>query len=237
MEPLNYCYYNSDFEFSDESVKWIEDIYYHPLKDTFVPYDKYATPDTGKKLLSKRVSWEGTSAIKELRDYLKPWGVDASYIGTDLCGPDVFISNMPRPQLGYPHIDGYKWDDTNPDKRLPVLTRFNIVIKYNPDDSMFWWEDVVAGHPLVGAQDHTSEIGVRNYQYLAIKGNNGNEKWDNLGKPSAIKNGLYKNHRSAFLRTDCAHCVNIDNAGYRLVVALALPMTLAELYKNKGLIS
>ena len=236
MNDLNFCYYNSDFTFSSEAIKWIEDTYYHPFKNTYVPYDKYATTDTGKKLLENKISWEGTLAIKELREYLTSWGIDPDYIGSDLAGPDVFVSNdMNKPQIGFPHIDGYKWDDINPNKRLPVLTRFNVVIKYNPNDSMFWWEDDIDGHPLVGIQNHDSLGGYQNFQYLAIKGHTGEDKWKNLRKPSkqAI---VYKNHQSAFLRTDCAHCVNIDEPGFRLVVALALPYSLEQLYKNKGLI-
>ena len=42
MHTINPFYYNSDFT----DINWIEDIYYHPFKNTYVPYDNYATTDT-----------------------------------------------------------------------------------------------------------------------------------------------------------------------------------------------
>lgn len=236
MENLNYCYHHSDFKFSGESEKWIRSIYYEPFVNQYIPYDKYATADAEQKFFNKKITWQGTQALEELRDYLETWGVPRDYVGSDLCGPDVFLSNNSKnAQRGYPHIDGYKWDDVIPTKRLPVLTRFNVVIEYHPDDPMHWWEDVIPGHPLVGIRNHEKH-GVRNHQYLAIKGEDYKEKWKYLGQPSTTKHGLYKNHCSAFLRTDCAHCLDINNPGFRLVVALALDCTLEELYKRCGLL-
>ena len=235
MDQLNYCYHHSDFKFSAEAEKWIRDTYYYPFINTFVAYDKYATAESETKLFKKKIVWEGTQALEELRDYLVTWGIERSYVGSELCGPDVFLSNnQNNAQPGYPHIDGYKWDDNNPNVRLPILTRFNVVIEYDPDDPMHWWEEVVPGHPLVGAQDHSAH-GISNYQYLAIRGNDWQDKWRYLGKPSTTKHGLYKNHCAAFLRTDCAHCLDINRPGFRLVVALALDCSLDELYRRRGL--
>jgi hypothetical protein len=236
METLNYCYHHSDFKFSAEAEKWVRDTYYYPYLDRFVTYDKYSTANSEKNILNKKITWQGTAALEELRDYLATWGVARDYIGSDLCGPDVFISNSQKQaQPGWPHIDGYKWDDNDPTVRLPVLTRFNVVIEYNPDDPMHWWEDVVRGHELVGSYTQLHN-GIKNHQYLAIKGDHYTEKWKYLGTPSTTKTALYKNHQAAFLRTDCAHCLDITKPGFRLVVALALDCTLAELYKRKGLL-
>jgi hypothetical protein len=236
METLNYCYHQSDFKFSAEAEKWIRDTYHYPYLNKFVAYDKYSTANSEKNILNKKITWQGTKALEELRDYLSSWGIARDYVGSELCGPDVFISNSQiHAQPGWPHIDGHKWDNINPNKRLPVLTRFNVVIEYNPDDPMHWWEDVTPGHPMVGQIDHNVN-GHRNNQYLAIKGANHKEKWNNLGTPSTTKHGLYKNHCSAFLRTDCAHCLDINKPGFRLVVSLALDCTLEELYKRRGLL-
>ena len=233
---LNYCYHHSDFKFSPEAEAWIRDTYYYPFKDSYVAYDKYATADSETKLFNKRIDWQHTRALTELKDYLATWGIDPDYVGSELCGPDVFISNNHKnAQPGYPHIDGYKWDDVIPTKRLPVLTRFNVVIEYDPEDPMHWWEEVVPGHALVGRKDH-EEYGVRNNQYLAIKGDSWQDKWQYLGQPSTTVQGLYKNHQAAFLRTDCAHCLDITKPGFRLVVALALDCTLETLYRRRGLI-
>lgn len=233
MENLNYCYHHSDFKFSAEAEKWIRETYYYPFKDRFVSYDKYATVDAETKLIGKKITWEGTLALEELRNYLETWGIDRNYVGSEECGPDVFISNSHMAQPGYPHIDGYKWADESQKIRLPVLTRFNVVIEYDPDDPMHWWEEVVPGHPLVGAVYHEND-GYSNYQNLGIKGKDEKEKWFYLGQPSTTKEGLYKNHQSAFLRTDCAHCLDINKPGFRLVVATALDRTLSDLYKYKG---
>jgi hypothetical protein len=238
MSDLNYCYHHSDFKFSDEALAWILKTYYEPFKDVFVPYDKYATTEAETKLFRKKISWEGTIALQEMRNYLSTWGIDPNYVGTPECGPDVFLFNSKEfSQQGFPHIDGYKWDDQDPNKRLPVLTRFNVVVKYNPDDPMHWWEEVSPGHPLVGAVEHTGKWGEKNFQHLAITGKDGAEKWKNLGTPSTTKEGLYKNHCAAFLRTDCAHSVDITQPGFRLVIATALNLTLEQLYKNKNLLS
>jgi hypothetical protein len=236
MEPLNFCYHHSDFKFSPTAEAWIRNTYYEPFKDSFVAYDKYATKESETKLFKRPINWQGTEALEELRDYLSTWGIAREYVGSELCGPDVFISNNQKSaQPGYPHIDGYKWDDVDPTRRLPVLTRFNVVIEYDPEDPMHWWEEVVPGHALVGQQDH-QEHGVSNYQYLAIKGTSWQDKWKYLGQPSTTKQGLYKNHCAAFLRTDCAHCLDIGKPGFRLVVALALDCTLEELYRRKNLL-
>jgi hypothetical protein len=236
MEPLNFCYHHSDFRFSTTAEDWIRKTYYEPFKESYVAYDKYPTKDSKTKLFKKELNWEGTQAIEELRDYLSAWGIAREYIGSELCGPDVFISNnQADAQPGWPHIDGYKWDDHDPTRRLPVLTRFNVVIEYDPEDPMHWWEEVVPGHPLVGTVNHEVN-GIRNNQYLAIKGADYREKWKHLGKPSTTKTGLYKNHCAAFLRTDCAHCLDISKPGFRLVVALALDCTLEELYRRRGLL-
>ena len=236
MEPLNFCYHHSDFKFSAEAEAWIRSVYYEPFVDQYIAYDKYATKDAETKFFNKKIIWEGSQALEELRDYLATWGIARKYVGSELCGPDVFLSNnSKKPQPGYPHIDGYKWDDINPNKRLPVLTRFNVVIEYHPDDPMHWWEDVVPGHPLVGRKQH-EEYGVRNDQYLAIAGDSWQDKWRNLGKPTTTKHALYKNHCAAFLRTDCAHCLDIEKPGFRLVIALALDCTLEELYRRRGLL-
>ena len=241
---LNYCYHHSDFKFSDEALSWIYETYVYPFKgkDKAITYDKYPTHSSETKLFNKKIVWEGTKALEEMRDYLETWGISRNYVGSDLCGPDVFMFNNNHVnQKGYPHIDGYKWADETKTKRLPVLTRFNVVIEYDPDDSMYWWEDIVQGHPLVGSKTHvgiTKEGGViTNHQYLAILGNNVDELWSNCGTPSFVKDGLYKNHVAAFLRTDCAHCVSINKPGFRLVVATSLDRTLADLYLYRGLIN
>jgi hypothetical protein len=236
MSELNYCYHHSDFKFSAEAVEWIKHIYYYPFVNKYIAYDKYATVDAEHKFFNKKIIWQGSQALEELRDYLATWGIERNYVGSELCGPDVFLSNNAnKAQPGYPHIDGYKWDEVDPLRRLPVLTRFNVVIEYDPDDPMHWWENVVPGHPLVGIQDHEN-LGVRNYQYLAIKGRDYLEKWQYLGQPTTTKHGLYKNHCAAFLRTDCAHCLDIDRPGFRLVVALALDCSLETLYQRRGLL-
>lgn len=236
MDKLNYCYHHSDFKFSAAAEQWIRETYYYPFKDRYVAYDKYATADAKKKLFGREISWEGTLALEELRDYLETWGIDRQYVGSELCGPDVFLSNNQKnAQPGYPHIDGWKWDDANPNVRLPILTRFNVVIEYDPEDPMHWWEPVVPGHALVGAQEH-EDSGITNYQHLAIKGHDWREKWHYLGEPTTTCQGLYRNHQAAFLRTDCAHCLDINRPGFRLVVATALDRPLADLYRYRGLI-
>lgn len=240
---INYCYHHSDFKFSDEALTWIRETYVHPFKgkNRLISYDKYPTYDAEKKLFNKKITWEGTKALEELRDYLETWGIRREYLGTREAGPDVFMfNNNASSQLGYPHIDGFKWDESKPFERLPVLTRFNVVIEYNPDDTMYWWEDIVKGHPLVGTVTHTVEHEgktLTNHQYLGIKGNGAEDLWDKCGTPSYVKNGLYKNHVAAFLRTDCAHCVSISKPGFRLVVATALDRSLADLYKFRNLIA
>jgi hypothetical protein len=240
---LNYCYHHSDFKFSDRALEWIKETYVYPYKgkDQVVIYDKYPTSLSENKLFNKKISWEGTQALEELRDYLGAWGIARDYLGTDIAGPDVFMFNNNRvSQRGFPHIDGYKWADESQTKRLPVLTRFNVVIEYNPDDTMFWWEDIVQGHPLVGSKTHQG-LGhdgqiIANTQHLAILGDGVDDLWEKCGTPSFQKQGLYKDYCSAFLRTDCAHCVNISKPGFRLVVATALDRTLEDLYKFKGLV-
>lgn len=241
---LNYCYHHSDFKFSEEAMEWIRETYVYPFKgkDQIIYYDKYPTSLAEGKLFNKKLSWHGTRALEEMRDYLETWGIPRDYLGTDIAGPDVFMfNNNTVSQRGYPHIDGYKWDDNDRTKRLPVLTRFNVVIEYNPDDTMFWWENIVQGHPLVGSKTHISvnKEGkpVTNTQHLAILGDGEDDLWNKCGTPSFQKEGLYRNHVSAFLRTDCAHCVNISRPGFRLVVATALDRTMADLYKFKRLIS
>lgn len=240
---LNYCYHHSDFSFSDEALGWIKETYVEPYKgkDTVVYYDKYPTSIAKTKLFNKDITWEGTKALEELREYLALWGIPKDYLGQPHVGPDVFMfNNNNYSQVGYPHIDGYMRDDKNPNLILPVLTRFNIVIEYNPDDNMYWWEDIVQGHPLVGPVLHEFKDvhgnTLTNYQLLGIKGNGAADLWSKCGTPSFTKNGLYKNHKSAFLRTDCAHCVNISKPGFRLVVATALNKSLEELYRYRGYI-
>lgn len=240
---LNYFYHHSDFNFSEQALQWIREEYVHPYKATEhqISYDKYATSMSEKKLFNKKITWEGTKALEELRDYLESWGVSRDYLGTECAGPDVFMfNNNHSAQKGYPHIDGYKWDENNPGTLLPVLTRFNVVIEYNPADSMYWWADIVRGHPLVGPKTHTyinkDGLLITNHQNLGILGDGVEDLWSKCGTPTATKDGLYKNHRAAFLRTDCAHCLSISKPGFRLVVAIALDKTLKELYSYRGLI-
>lgn len=241
---LNYFYHHSDFSFSEEALEWINETYVYPYKgsDQCISYDKYATSSAETKLFGKKITWDGTKALEELRDYLETWGIERTYLGQAHTGPDVFMfNNNSSPQRGYPHIDGYKWDENNPGVRLPVLTRFNVVIEYNPDDTMYWWEDIVRGHPLVGPTTHTSRDKngntITNHQHLGILGNGTDDLWNKCGTPTVVKEGLYKDHRSAFLRTDCAHCISISKPGFRLVVATALNVTLHDLYVYRGLIN
>lgn len=240
---INYFYHHSDFNFSEEALEWIRETYVLPFKGKEKPiaYDKYATTTAETKLFNKKIVWEDTKALEELRDYLETWGISRNYLGTPEAGPDVFMfNNNTSPQRGYPHIDGFKWDESKPFERLPVLTRFNVVIEFNPDDTMYWWEDIVKGHPLVGTVTHTyinheGKI-LTNHQHLGIKGDSMEDLWNKCGTPTHTKEGLYKNHKAAFLRTDCAHCISISKPGFRLVVAVALDRTLADLYKFKRLI-
>jgi hypothetical protein len=202
----------SDFKFSQESLDWIKATFEF-VKDKNEGHDLFKTEFSERKL-GRKVSFEGSLALEEIKNYLKKFGIDDSYFD-DLTGPDIFFSNKPHPSPHFPHFDLLR-------KIGLVKSRFNVCVIYGLNDDMFWWEDVVPGHPLV-MPDYRQQIG--------LKGTTSQERLSYLGNPTSIAENMYNDTCSAFVRTDCAHSITIKNPGVRLVVTVALNKSIDELRK------
>jgi hypothetical protein len=217
-------YLQTDFKFSEEAVKWILNSYsfINHISIGHTLYRSFELP----KHFNKSVVWKNTLALDEVMSYLSQYGVDPSLYGDTLNGPDAFISNRSTPAEHHPHIDQTR--NFNPNIPLgvyPVKTRFNIPIIYNSDEDMHWWDEVTPGHELVGSVQVNKHL----FQILGIKGSTSKERLDNLGVPTTVINGLFKNHTSAFVRTDCAHSVSLKQPGVRLIISLTLDYYINEL--------
>ena len=205
-------YIKSDFKFSQESLDWILNTFGF-LKDVKLNHDLFRMT-LSKKQLGRDISFNGSTAFEEIKNYLKKFGIDESYYVNEQAGPDIFCHNKTDPVLYYPHFDG------NYNNSKLVKTRFNTCVIYNPIDDMHWWEDAVPGHPLV-MPDRRMPV--------AVKGNTAKERLFYLGNPGCVAEKLYSNTCSAFVRTDCAHSFTLKNPGMRLVITVALDKTVDEL--------
>ena len=209
----------SDFKFSQESLDWIKNTF-DCVQNINEWHDLFRT-EVSERKLGRKISFEGSPVLEEIKNYLKKFGIDESHYN-DINGPDVFISNKPHPTPHFPHFD------TATKIRGPqywggvklVKSRFNVCIIYDPNDDMWWWEDVVPGHPLV-MQDRRQAVG--------LKGLSAQERVAHLGEPTSKADMLYGDTCSAFVRTDCAHSFTIKKPGVRLVVTVALDKSIDEL--------
>jgi hypothetical protein len=218
----------SNFKFSEDALIWVNSTYEF-LRTRQLGYNLYRTYNAGHQL-GKRISWKNTVALTELSLYLDTYGVNTGNLGSAAMGPDIFVANAQAPIAHFPHIDQSLTEGTMfPCGVKPVLTRFNVVIDYNPEETMKWWEHVTPGHPLVGPVAVTETF----TQKLGIKGKTGNDKVHNLGEPT-YTDIPYRDHTAAFVRTDCAHSLSVSNPGFRLVITTAIDKTIGELlaYKN-----
>jgi hypothetical protein len=220
-------YLQTDFKFSDEAFNWIVKSYSF-INDKRIGHNLYRSFELSKHF-NESVIWKNTLAFNEVMSYLTQYGIDPTLYGDTVNGPDVFISNRSASSGHYPHIDQTRNFNTNtPGYVFPVKTRFNIPIYHNPDEDMYWWDEVTPGHKLVGPV----KVNENFTQLLGIRGLDCEEKLKNLGPPTSINRGIFKNHTSAFVRTDCAHSISAKQSGVRLIVTLALDYSINELLSH-----
>ena len=216
-------YFKLDFRFSDTSIHWIERKFHFLFTKPRHHY-LYRT----KNFLTDhnvKVSFKNSLPLREIKAYLLQYGIPENYYDNEENGPDIFVSVTTESKPPHPHIDETQiLDPSVPNGVRPVLTRFNTFITYSPYEDMYWWEDVVPGHPLVVSYEN----GVI-YQKLGIKGNGALHKLYNLGQPSHISHHMYKDTQSAFVRTDCAHSVSSKFPGTRFGITVSINKTIDEL--------
>jgi hypothetical protein len=205
-------YYKTNFEFSQDSKKWILDRYKNNFDNEYGHnYDvTQLTPDLQKE-------WRD-NAGKELLEFLSAYNCNISELSitAHICNKSEF-----RPRLIQPHIDFIR-----PNGVLTVVnTRFNILILGNPEDEMIWWTSVEANSNKLKEVTYINPRTNASYNTLTIPGNL-NKKLEELGDYDFKQSNLLT--PSAFVRTDCMHTLSVT-PGPRLVVTVGFNKTIEEL--------
>ena len=199
---------HSDFKFSEKAKNWILDQYHDKFQTMFEH-----VLDTS---LSQQV-WCGSIVGHELNEFLFKYNLD-----TNAHGIHALISND---QCSYnePHIDFV-------DKSVVVKSRFNVMVVGATSDEMVWWPDW-------GCQD--SRLLLTEYRDVhddvfvmpSIPGSTPQDRWHTLGEPGVRTQDLYQNCSSAFVKTDCAHAVNVS-PGPRLLITVGFDKPFEEIFNQ-----
>lgn len=198
-------FYQTDFDFTTKTKELIKYKFDHWYKNHF---DHDAEYRTIKQLLTI------TSIGKELTVFLKNFGINFDYRNVN-----AFISNVNTYTKTNPHVDvlhkGHNY--------LPIKSRFNVMIKGNPQDPMIWWKHFEFGNPNHIKQKF-AHFG-NEYESLSIPGSTISERLEYLGSPSCIKNNLLT--PSAFVNTSIAHALELSPEP-RLIISVQINKDLQD---------
>jgi hypothetical protein len=189
-------YHQTKFKFSELSKQWIMDRYKSKFDRKF-----YHDLDIEQYAVKSQYEWRDSIAGKELSEFLSTYDIDLRFFKVA-----AFISNSNSWFQGNPHID------------FDSISRFNVMIAGNPADSMVWWDHFCHGDKRLVVNKFTSLSG-KDYYASSIPGSTVDERWNYLGNPTETVDNLLQ--PSAFVRTDCAHTVNVT-PGPRLIVTVSL---------------
>jgi hypothetical protein len=199
-------FHKTTFDFSQESKNWILDRYKNHFNKNF-----YHNLDLDQRKL--QYEWREVSAGKELLDYLLQYNCDTSNLIIT-----AHLANLENQHYGRPHVDK--------EKQQIVTTRFNILIKGNAEDPMFWWTDF---HYTDSRLYTVTQISTRTglpFKGLTMPGTTIAEKMEYLGPATLTESNLLT--PSAFVRTDYVHNIQLS-PGPRLVITVGLNKTIEEL--------
>jgi hypothetical protein len=202
-------FHKTSFQFSKDAQQWISNRYEDRFNQKF-----YHDLDISQREFQKE--WHSSLAGQELSNFLSKYNCDTDYYGIN-----VFVSNMPYEIKSNPHMDA-KFSQGN---AYRIKSRFNVMVKGNPEDPMVWWGDMEYGDArLVDWKFHS--LTGQEYISKSIPGHDPISRWEYLKDPTiSVPNLLTP---SAFVRTDCAHAV-ILSPEPRLIVTVALDKTIEEI--------
>jgi hypothetical protein len=204
-------FHQTTFGFSQPALDWITNYY----------KDKYETNFhhnlDGIQWRHQDI-WHASPAGIELLNFLKQY-----YCNTENLIITAHLSNTKNSGFTNPHVDVINRGAAEP---KIIKSRFNVLVKGNVEDAMYWWPNIACGdHRLIPAV-HTSSRTGKPYNTFTVPGDTIKEKFIFLGKADVIKSNLLT--PSAFVRTDCMHTI-FTSAGPRLVVTVEFDETIEEL--------
>ena len=201
-------YQHSNFSFSKEACLWALAQYSNKLNSK-VAHVLDVIPD--------QKQWSNSLIGQELNEFLSKYNLN-----TKQHGIGVFISNDTRPWVN-PHID-YMISNG---KIVLVKSRFNVMILGNPNDTMVWWPAWTSDDARIIYNEY-KDINNNNFWLPGIPGNTIEERCVLLGPPE-ITTTFYQNNTSAFVKTDCAHTINVSPEP-RLIVTVGFDKSLEEIF-------
>jgi hypothetical protein len=211
---MNKFYHKLDFDVSKDAREWIIQRYKTKFKDHFYHHD-----DTIQLFsLELQKEWQDSLVGQEVSEFLSAYGCEkSSYsLTTFLCNTSKFFP-------GNPHVD-FKFDRQL--VRSPIKTRLNVMILGNPEDEMVWWDHVAYNSPsLIDVEFKDAGTGL-SVNYPTVPGETKEDRLNFLGNPTCVAKDILA--PSAFVKTDCAHTVNLSPIP-RLVLTVALDKTIEEL--------
>lgn len=205
-------YKSTNFDLSNNAKEWVLEQYTSRFHKEF-----YHDLDIIPLLPNIQNTWQKSIVCDEINEFLKSYNLDISYQGIT-----SFISNSNCWYIGNPHVD-VKIDFDG--SQYPIRTRFNILILGDSFDKMFWWKNFSWDDPKMEQTSFTSMTGHQYFSYC-VPGNNPEERWDYLGKPTTEAINFLT--PSAFVKTDCAHTVNVS-VGRRLILTVAFDKDITEI--------
>jgi len=199
-------FHKTDFDFSQEAKDWILNRYKNHFNENF-----YHNLDWDQRKLQHE--WREVSAGQELLNYLSQYNCDTSNLIIT-----AHLANLENQGYGRPHVD-------NENHKI-LKSRFNILIKGNPEDPMHWWTDF---HHTDKRLYSITQVSTRTglpFTGLTMPGTTVAEKMEYLGPATAAESNLLT--PSAFVRTDYVHTVHLS-PGPRLVITVGFEKSIEDL--------
>jgi len=208
-------YHKLDFDLSPTAKQWVLDRYKDRFNEAF-----YHDLDVSQLVSAEnRQAWDQSPAGAEIKEFLSQFGCDTKFYSIV-----PFISNTKEFYVGNPHID-LRYDNTS------IKSRLNIMVLGNPEDEMVWWDWLCYGDERLVEEEYENITG-ETRTWKNVPGNTKDDRLAFLGEPTVrVKNVLTP---SAFVKTNCAHTVNISPVP-RLIVSVALSKSIEEVLDYAGI--
>jgi len=206
-------YHSLNFDVSQESKDWILNRY-----DDKLSQHVWHDYDISQYLENRQKEWHASILGKEINEFLSTYKLNTSYFGIS-----AFVSNANEYYLGNPHVDSKLDKNLN---LFRIKTRFNVMILGNPKDPMIWWDSI----DYDDSRLTTEEYNYWDNQYFkytkSIPGKTKEERLQFVGQTNLVVENVLT--PSAFIKTDCAHTVNVS-PGPRLILSVALDKSIEEI--------
>lgn len=214
----NKCYFQIPFNFTAESLKWIDD-HVNQLSD-------YHNITTAINSITCRLNnFNDCMVAENLRSTLKVYNLTGTNFEMFTYKPFI----KPNLDGGYPHLDYF--NDT------PVFARMNVLL-VGKNDPMYWWPYNIESDYILKSNILTNGKKTRLKGYLIDNLSNLSRKdlYDKLGKFVDYTDNLYKTNHAAIVRTDCLHAVTWSG-GERIVLSMQIKEPWNEIEKQLNILN